>query len=55
MRTVVRKLFQSGNFRHLPIIAKALDSYQGASLMVSHIPDFVSQIRIDETIDLSAL
>jgi len=43
------------NFRHLPIIAKALDEYGGASLMVSHIPDFVSQIRIDENIDLNAL
>jgi len=43
------------NFRHLPIIAKALNAYQGASLMVSHIPDFVSQIRIDQAIDLSAL
>ena len=43
------------NFRHLPIIAKALDEYQGALIMVSHIPDFVSQIRIDETIDLSSI
>ncbi len=43
------------NFRHLPIIAKALDEYKGALLMVSHIPDFVSQIRIDWTIDLGEL
>ena len=43
------------NFRHLPIIAKALDDYEGAMLMVSHIPDFVSQIRIGQTIDLSSL
>ncbi len=42
------------NFRHLPIIAKALDEYQGAMIMVSHVPDFVSQIRIDEVIDLNA-
>ncbi len=40
------------NFRHLPIIAKALNDYKGAMLMVSHIPDFVSQIRINEIIDL---
>jgi len=40
------------NFRHLPVIAKALDQYQGALIMVSHIPDFVAQIRIDEVIDL---
>ena len=43
------------NFRHLPIIAKALDAYSGTSLTVSHIPDFVSQFRVDQTIDLSAL
>jgi len=43
------------NFRHLPVIAKALDEYEGSLLMVSHIPDFVSQIRIDTTIDLSKL
>lgn len=43
------------NFRHLPIIAKALDEYEGAMIMVSHIPDFVSQIRIDETIDLETV
>ncbi len=41
------------NFRHLPVIAKALDEYDGAMVMVSHIPYFVEQIRIDETIDLS--
>lgn len=40
------------NFRHLPVIAKALSDYQGAMILVSHIPDFVSQIRIDETLDL---
>jgi ATP-binding cassette subfamily F protein 3 len=43
------------NFRHLPVIAKALNDYEGALLMVSHIPDFVSQIRLDTTIDLSLL
>ncbi len=40
------------NFRHLPIIAKALDSYEGAMILVSHVPEFVSQIRIDRTLDL---
>ncbi len=43
------------NFRHLPIIAKALDDYAGALILVSHIPDFVAQIRIDQTIDLAKL
>ncbi len=40
------------NFRHLPVIAKALDKYEGAMILVSHVPDFVSQIRIDEVLDL---
>lgn len=40
------------NFRHLPVIAKALDEYQGAMILVSHVPDFVAQIRIDEVLDL---
>ena len=40
------------NFRHLPIIAQALDHYTGGMVMVSHLPDFLAQIRIDEVIDL---
>jgi ATP-binding cassette subfamily F protein 3 len=40
------------NFRHLPLIAAALDKYQGAMVLVSHVPEFVSQIRIDEVLDL---
>ncbi|MFC1802094.1 ATP-binding cassette domain-containing protein [Patescibacteria group bacterium] len=40
------------NFRHLPVIAKALDKYEGAMILVSHVPNFVEQIRIDETLDL---
>ena len=40
------------NFRHLPVIAKALDQYQGAMIIVSHVPEFLAQIRIDETLDL---
>lgn len=41
------------NFRHLPVIAQALDSYKGAMILVSHVPEFVSQIRIDERLDLT--
>lgn len=40
------------NFRHLPIIAAALDKYEGAMVLVSHVPEFVAQIRIDEVLDL---
>jgi ATPase subunit of ABC transporter with duplicated ATPase domains len=43
------------NFRHIPIIAKALDRYEGAMILVSHVPDFVKQIRIDYTLDLAKL
>jgi len=40
------------NFRHIPVIAKALDEYKGTMILVSHVPEFVSQIRIDEVLDL---
>lgn len=40
------------NFRHIPVIAKALSDYQGAMILVSHVPDFVEKIRIDEILDL---
>jgi len=40
------------NFRHLPVIAKALDAYEGPMILVSHVPEFVSQIRIDDTLNL---
>lgn len=43
------------NFRHLPVIASALDQYKGAMILVSHVPEFVSKIRIDETLDLDLL
>lgn len=36
------------NFRHIPVIAEALDKYEGAMILVSHVPEFVKQIRIDE-------
>ncbi|MFA4996259.1 MAG: ATP-binding cassette domain-containing protein [Patescibacteria group bacterium] len=42
------------NFRHLPIIAKAIDEYRGAMIMVSHMPDFVEQIKFDDELDLSS-
>jgi ATPase subunit of ABC transporter with duplicated ATPase domains len=43
------------NFRHLPIIAKALDEYKGTMILVSHVQEFIDQIRIDQTLDLSRL
>ncbi len=40
------------NFRHIPLIAKALDEYEGVMILVSHVPEFVEKIRIDEVLDL---
>jgi ATP-binding cassette subfamily F protein 3 len=40
------------NFRHIPVIAEALNEYKGAMILVSHVPEFVEQIRIDEVLDL---
>jgi len=40
------------NFRHLPVIAEALSAFEGPMILVSHVPEFVKQIRIDETLDL---
>lgn len=42
------------NFRHIPVIAKALDEYKGAMILVSHVPEFVEQIELDEIFDLAA-
>ncbi|MCB9812291.1 ABC-F family ATP-binding cassette domain-containing protein [Candidatus Nomurabacteria bacterium] len=43
------------NFRHIPVIAKALHDFKGAMILVSHVPDFVEQIHIDQVLDLSKL
>lgn len=40
------------NFRHIPLIAEALNTYKGAMIIVSHVPEFVEKIRIDEVLDL---
>ncbi len=43
------------NFRHLPIIAQALNAYEGAMILVSHFPDFVKEIKITHELDLGEL
>ncbi|MEK9173025.1 MAG: ATP-binding cassette domain-containing protein [Patescibacteria group bacterium] len=43
------------NFRHIPVIAHALDRYDGAMILVSHVPEFVKQIRIDQVLDLQEI
>lgn len=40
------------NFRHIPVIAKALDEFEGWMILVSHVDEFVWQIRIDQYLDL---
>ncbi|MDD2487671.1 MAG: ATP-binding cassette domain-containing protein [Candidatus Gracilibacteria bacterium] len=42
------------NFRHIPVIAEALDKYEGAMILVSHVQEFVWQIRIDDELDLGS-
>ena len=43
------------NFRHIPVIAKAVDDFKGAVVLVSHVPNFVRAIRINEELDLGKL
>ena len=43
------------NFRHIPVIAKALDDYEGAMVLVSHVPDFINQIKTTKTLNLETL
>ncbi|MFZ2970299.1 MAG: ATP-binding cassette domain-containing protein [Minisyncoccia bacterium] len=43
------------NFRHIPVIAEALNQYKGAMILVSHMDEFVQRIRIDETLDLGKM
>ncbi|HLL61288.1 MAG TPA: ATP-binding cassette domain-containing protein, partial [Candidatus Nitrosocosmicus sp.] len=42
------------NFRHIPIIAEAIDSYKGIVILVSHVTEFFSSIRIDDVLDLES-
>ena len=40
------------NFRHIPVIAEAVNNYQGAIILISHMPDFVEKIKFDQDLDL---
>ncbi len=40
------------NFRHLPIIAQALNDYAGAMIIICHHEEFVQQLQINDEIDL---
>jgi ATP-binding cassette, subfamily F, member 3 len=43
------------NFRHIPIIAKAINDFDGAMILVSHAQDFVEKIKVDITLDLGGV
>ncbi len=43
------------NFRHLPVIAEALNEYEGGMILVSHDSEFVSKLTMTEELDLGAL
>jgi len=43
------------NFRHIPVIAKAIDDFEGAIIMVSHMPEFVKEIKFNDVLDLGKL
>ena len=43
------------NFRHIPVIAEALNAYEGGMILVSHDQEFVRQVHVTEELDLGAL
>jgi ATP-binding cassette subfamily F protein 3 len=43
------------NFRHLPVIAEAINNYASTIIMVSHMPEFVEKIKFTEELDLGSL
>ncbi|MEK9201223.1 MAG: ATP-binding cassette domain-containing protein [Patescibacteria group bacterium] len=40
------------NFRHIPVIAKAINNYEGPIIFVSHLADFVDKIKVTTELDL---
>jgi ATP-binding cassette subfamily F protein 3 len=43
------------NFRHLPVIAQAVNAYDGAIILISHMPEFVKDVRVDDYLDLGKM
>ncbi len=43
------------NFRHIPVIAEAINNYQGALIIISHMSEFVNDIKIKDELDLDNL
>jgi ATPase subunit of ABC transporter with duplicated ATPase domains len=40
------------NFRHIPVIAEAINKFEGAMIVVSQLPDFVNLLKIDDYLEL---
>lgn len=43
------------NFRHIPVIAEAINNYQGALIVISHMSDFIKEIKINDELDLGSI
>lgn len=43
------------NFRHIPVIAKAIHDFEGVVIVVTHMGEFVRELRITKTLDLGKL
>lgn len=43
------------NFRHIPAIAKALSTFEGGIILVSHDRDFCKKVKIDKELDIGSL
>lgn len=43
------------NFRHLPVIAEALEKYDGALILISHMKEFADKVKFDNELDLGNL
>ncbi|MFH1838171.1 MAG: ABC-F family ATP-binding cassette domain-containing protein [Candidatus Kuenenbacteria bacterium] len=43
------------NFRHIPVIIKALNDYKGAMILISHMPEFAEKIKMDDWLDLGKI
>ncbi len=43
------------NFRHIPVIAKAVNAFEGAIILISHMEEFVEQIEVDDYLYLGKL
>ncbi len=40
------------NFRHIPVIARAINAFEGAIIFISHMPDFVKEMSYNNELDL---